>query len=117
MLFGVVGFMIPALGQMRLIFRRIDFQESTRYFPAFAGIGIWMVWENRLLAVYNQSIPWLVWSGMLTGAGVLSAILLYKLNQMKNAVFYLSVGLLAVGYPLWAILLGRWLLAGGAMMY
>jgi hypothetical protein len=45
-LFGIPGMLISAFGQSMLVFRRIDFQGSLKFFPAGAAIGIWL---GRLL--------------------------------------------------------------------
>lgn len=102
----VVGVLIPAYGQTVLVLGRIDFQKSTRYMIGFSGVGIWLIWVNTILLAGGATGTFSAWAGILTGAGIVMAILLFLLKRTQHWLFYLSAGLLVVGLPVWAVALG-----------
>ncbi len=102
----VVGVLIPAYGQTVLVLGRIDFQQSMRYMIGFGWVGIWLIWVNTILLTGGATGTFSAWAGILTGAGIVMAILLFLLKRTQHWLFYLSAGLLVVGLPVWAVALG-----------
>ena len=113
---GAAGMIASTIGQGLLIFGRIDFQTSQRFFPAGGAIGIWLILVNAL-AISSGSFPEvLTWIGMLAGVGYLLIVIGFLRGGQQNALFYLGGLILGIGYPVWAIWLGRLILSGAMGM-
>jgi hypothetical protein len=111
-LLGIAGMLTSALGQSLLVFGRIDFQASTRFFPAGAAIGAWLILASSLAAANDQLPHPLAWIGILAGAGYIATVIGFLRGGQQHVLFYIGALVLGVGYPIWAIWLGRLLLLG-----
>ena len=86
-LFGISGILISAFGQSLLVFGRIDFQGSLRFFPAGAAIGIWLILVCSLAAA-NDQLPHLpAWMGILAGAGYIATVIGFLWGGQQNVLF------------------------------
>ena len=99
------------LGQSLLVLGKIDFEGSLRFFPAGAAIGVWLVLCS--VFVLGQAPAPLVWAGIAAGAGYIVTVLGFLKGGQKHWLYYLGALMLAIGYPVWAVWLGRLLLSGG----
>jgi len=71
------------------------------------GIGTWLVAAGILVLVSRKLPPLLAWIGILAGLGLIVGSIGILLGVTLAAAAFL---LAAIGYPIWAIWLGRWLL-------
>jgi hypothetical protein len=109
---GISGMLVSAFGQSLLVFGRIDFQGSRKFFPAGAAIGIWLI-ATCSLAAANGLLPHpLAWVGILAGAGYIATVVGFLWGGQQNVLFYIGALVLGIGYPIWAIWLGRLLWSG-----
>lgn len=108
---GVLGMLVSALGQSLLVFRRISFETSLKFFPAGAVIGAWLLVTNLLLLIGGIFAPGLTWAGMLAGLGYALTVTGFLIGGQKHPLFYLGGGVLVLSYPIWAIWLGGLLVA------
>ena len=111
-LLGISGMLISAFGQSLLVFGRIDFEGSQRFFPAGAAIGVWLIATCSLAAGHGQLPHLLAWVGILAGAGYIATVIGFLWGGQQSVLFYIGALVLGIGYPVWAIWLGRLLLAG-----
>jgi len=111
-LMGILGMIISAIGQSLLVFGRIDFQGSLKFFPAGIAIGIWLLSACSLALASGLFPRGLAWAGLLAGAGYIATVAGFLLGGQQNLLFYLGGLVLGISYPVWAIWLGRSLLAG-----
>ena len=109
---GILGMIISAVGQSLLVFDRIDFQGSLKFFPAGIAIGIWLLSVCSLALASGLFPRGLAWAGLLAGAGYIVTVAGFLLGGQQNLLFYLGGLALGISYPVWAIWLGRSLLAG-----
>jgi len=109
---GVSGMLLSAIGQSLLVFGRIDFQGSLKFFPAGAAIGIWLILICSLSA--NQELlPELMASiGILAGAGYIVTVIGFLKSGQQSTLFYIGALMLGICYPVWAFWLGRTLMSG-----
>lgn len=112
---GIGGMLIAAYGQSLLVFGKIDFKGSMKYFPAGAAIGIWLALTCSY-ALRSDLFPGrLAWTGILAGVSYIVIVLAFLIKGQQNMVFYIGGLVLGISYPVWAIWLGR-LVGTGALM-
>jgi hypothetical protein len=104
---GISGMLISALGQILLVFRRIDFEGSMKFFPAGAAIGVWLLVSSILALVTGMFPSGFAWVGILAGLGYLLTVTGFLTGGQKHPLFYLGGGVLVLSYPVWAIWLGH----------
>ena len=111
-LIGVVGMLISGYCQFLLVANRINFEQSRKYFPAGAAIGVWLITVNALSLVDGLLPPVLASFGILAGVGYLLTVIGFLRGGQASPLF--SVGALMVGicYPVWGIWLGVLLNSG-----
>lgn len=109
---GILGMLISAVGQSLLVLGRIDFEGSTRFFPAGAAIGVWLILICALALGRDQLPELFSWLGILAGIGYILTVIGFLWGGQQNALFYLGGLMLGIGYPVWAFWLGRLLLSG-----
>lgn len=114
-IFGILGMLTAAFGQTLLVFGRIDFQASVKFFPAGAAIGVWLIVISFLATGGGQLPDLLAWIGISAGVGYIVMVIGFLLGGQQNVLFYIGSLIVGVGYPVWAIWLGRLLAAGAAM--
>jgi hypothetical protein len=112
---GIAGMLLAAYGQSLLVFRKIDFEGSMKYFPAGAAIGIWLVVTCSFALGDNLFPGGLAWAGILAGLSYIVIVAAFLIKGQQNMVFYIGGLILGISYPLWAIWLGR-LIGTGALM-
>jgi hypothetical protein len=112
---GIGGMLFAAYGQSLLVFGKIDFEESMKYFPAGAAIGIWLIVTCSLALAYDLFPTGLSWIGILAGTSYIVIVLAFLIKGQQNMVFYIGGLVLGTSYPIWAIWLG-WLIGTGGMM-
>ena len=113
-LIGITGMLVAAYGQSLLVFEKIDFEGSLKYFPAGVAIGIWLVLTCSYALRSNLFPGGLAWTGILAGISYIVIVLAFLIKGQQSMVFYISGLVLAVSYPIWAIWLGR-LIGTGAL--
>jgi hypothetical protein len=111
-LIGIAGMLVSALGQSLLVIGRIDFEASTRFFPAGGAIGMWLIAICALALGSSQLPPLLAWIGVLAGAGYIATVIGFLWGGQENALFYIGGFVSGIAYPAWAIWLGHLLLSG-----
>ena len=111
-LVGLTGLLLAGWGQLLLVLRRIDFETSTKYFPAGGGIGIWLIGVSVIAMAAGLLPTLLAWIGITIGAGYLITIIGFLRGGQSHPLFSLGALLLGAGYPVWAIWLGVLLAAG-----
>ena len=114
-LVGIAGMLVAAYGQTLLVFGKIDFDGSMKYFPAGAAIGIWLVVICVFALSYNLFPTGLAWIGILAGLSYIVIVLAFLIKGQQNMVFYIGGLVLGVSYPIWAIWLG-YLIGTGTLM-
>ena len=107
LILGLAGMLIAAYGQTLLVFNRIDFKTSQNYFPAGAGIGVWLILVNSILAGTAEFPLNLIWTGLLAGAGYLAAVIGFLKGGQENSLFAIGALVLGISYPVWAIWLAQ----------
>ena len=124
---GVAGMLAAALLQFLLISGVMPFEaEVGPLLIVTAGVGVWMIVVSSLCRAQGKLPSRLAWLGIAVGAAyVLQPVLMFALGGatawMQNiASSYAAMGAAAfvflltyIGFPLWAIWLGRVLAAGG----
>ena len=106
-LIGIGGMLVAAYGQSLLVFGKIDFEGSMKYFPAGAAIGIWLIATCSFALAYDLFPDGLAWTGILAGVSYIMLVLAFLIKGQQNIVFYISGLILGISYPIWAIWLGR----------
>ena len=109
---GIVGMLISAVGQSLLVLGRIDFEGSTKFFPAGAAIGVWLILICAFALGRDQLPDLFSWVGILAGIGYILIVIGFLWGGQQNALFYIGGLVLGIGYPVWAFWLGRLLLSG-----
>jgi hypothetical protein len=112
-LIGIGGMLFAAYGQVLLVFGKIDFQGSMKYFPAGAAIGIWLVATCSFALSYNLFPTGLARTGIVAGVSYIVIVLAFLIKGQQNMVFYFGGLVLGISYPIWAIWLGRLIGSGG----
>ena len=108
-LFGLGGILVSALGQIRLVSNKIDFEEPQRYFPAGA-IGFWLIMVN-VFARGSVVLPaGLIWVGIGAGIGYLLVVRGFLRGGQQDSFFFGGSLMLGILYPIWGIWLGRLIL-------
>jgi hypothetical protein len=108
---GISGILLSALGQGLLVFKRIDFEGSLKFFPAGAAIGAWLILACSLMLGDGTLPPLLAWLGIFAGTGYVLAVAGFLRGGQQHILFYVGALMLVIGYPAWAIWLGRLLLS------
>ena len=106
-LIGVAGMLIAAYGQSLLVFGKIDFADSMKYFPTGAAIGFWLTVTCAFALNHNLFPSELAWTGILAGVSYIVIVLAFLIRGQQNIVFYIGGLVLGISYPIWAIWLGR----------
>lgn len=109
-LLGILGILLSALGQGLLVFKRIDFEGSLKFFPAGAAIGIWLILVCSLTLNDGLLPPLLAWLGIFAGTGYILTVVGFLRGGQQHILFYVGALMLTIGYPAWAIWLGGLLL-------
>jgi hypothetical protein len=104
---GIAGMALSAFGQSLLVFGRIDFQKSLKFFPAGGAIGIWLVIVCILGGYSGQFSPPLAWFGVGAGVGYLLTVIGFLIGGQENKLFHIGALVLGISYPIWAIWLGK----------
>jgi hypothetical protein len=115
-LIGIGGMLFAAYGQLLLVFGKIDFEESMKYFPAGAAIGIWLIATYFIANTYDLFTTGLAWIGIIAGVSYIVIVLAFLIKGQQNIVFYISGLVLGISYPLWALWLGHLIGSGGMMI-
>jgi hypothetical protein len=111
-LLGILGMLVSAFGQTLLVAGRIDFKGSSKFFPAGAAIGLWLILICALAGI-NGQLPLLMSTiGILAGFGYIATVIGFLWGGQQNVLFYFGAFLLGLSYPIWAIWLGRLILPG-----
>jgi len=106
-LIGIGGMLVAAYGQSLLVFEKIDFEGSLRYFPAGAAIGIWLVLTCSYALRSDLFPDGLAWTGILAGVSYIVIVLAFLIKGQQSMVFYVAGLMLGISYPVWAIWIGR----------
>jgi hypothetical protein len=109
-----VGLLVIGIFQTLLVTRILTMEQQIPIvIPANGAIGIWLLLTSSL-ALRGKVFPLrLIWAGLIAGVGFLLIGVGYLVGGQQSPV--LVVGFVAaLSYPLYQILLGRWLLHRGA---
>jgi hypothetical protein len=110
-LFGLGGILVSALGQIRLVSNKIDFEESQKYFPAGGAIGFWLIMVNVFSRGSVVLPAGLIWMGVGAGIGYLLVVGGFLRGGQGDSFFYGGSLMLGILYPTWGIWLGRLILS------
>jgi hypothetical protein len=99
--------MDAAVGQSLLVFGRIDFQGSLKFFPVGIAIGIRLLSACSFALASGLFPHGLAWAGLLADAGYIATVAGFLLGGQQNLLFYVGGLALGISYPIWAIWLGR----------
>ena len=114
---GISGMILSAVGQSMLVFGRIDFQGSLKFFPAGGAIGIWLVFIC-LLDAYSGQFPSLFpLIGIFAGIGYLLTVIGFLWGGQQNMLFYIGGLILGISFPIWAFWLGSMFFSGAFLEY
>jgi hypothetical protein len=80
------------------------------YAPAF--IGVWLILASASALTSRSLPPVLSWIGFVAGVGYAVGVIGFALGGPQSPVVITAGLLTAIGYPIWAIWLGRLLLRG-----
>lgn len=111
-LLGIGGLLYAAYGQTLLVLERIDFETSTRYFPAGGAIGLWLIGVSALALTADQLPTMLGWVGILAGAGYLATVIGFLRGRQRHPLFLIGSIALGGGFPVWGFWLGHLLFSG-----
>lgn len=111
-LIGLAGMLVSAYGQGLLVFNRIDFETSQKFFPAGGLIGVWLALINALALTMSALPVTLAWIGIFAGIGYIVTVVGFLRGSQNHILFYSGSLVLAICYPVWAIWLGRLIFAG-----
>ena len=109
---GILGMLISAIGQGLLVLGRIDYPTSTKFFPAGLAIGSWLLVVCSLARINGFFPNGLARAGSIAGVGYFVTVAGFLWGGQESPVFYLGGFALGIGYPVWALWLGRLFLAG-----
>lgn len=104
--------LIIAIGQSLLVFKKISFEQSLKFFPA-ALLAIWLLSANYLALMGGIFATGLIIVGFIAGLGYLLATGGFLIGSQRHVLYYLGSGLMLFGYPLWAVWLGQFFSKGG----
>ena len=108
--FGLGGILVSAYGQMRLMAKKISFEESQKFFPAGGAIGFWLIMVNVSLIGARTLPTALIWIGIAAGVGYLLIVGGFIKGGQRDPLFYGGSLLLGICYPVRGFWLGKILL-------
>jgi len=103
---GVSGMILSTIGQSLLVFGRIDFQGSLKFFPAGGAIGIWLIFVCLLGTGSGLLPPFFTWIGILAGIGYLVTVIGFPYSG--NKLSYLGILAREIAF-FWCFCNRRWL--------
>ena len=105
--FGLGGILVSAYGQIRLLAKKINFEESQKFFPAGGAIGFWLIMVNVSLIGARTLPTLLIWTGIAAGAGYLLIVGGFIKGGQRDPLFCGGSFLLGICYPVWGFWLGK----------
>jgi hypothetical protein len=111
---GVAGMLIAAVLQALLVFRAVEYEQtSAATLSAGGAVGIWLILAN-LLALAARALPGgLALTGVVAGTGYVLLVIGFRLGGQGHPLFYAGSGLAVIGYTVWGAWLGFLFLSGG----
>jgi hypothetical protein len=103
---GLSGMLYALYGQSLLVLRKINFNQSLKYIPAGAAIGVWLITINLTASGFNLIPNMHGWLGVLAGFGYILTVTAFLIFGSKHFLFYLGSFITGISYPIWAIWLG-----------
>lgn len=107
---GLTGILFSIYGQGLLVTGRINFDQSRKFFPAGAAIGLWLIAVCLIASIQNLIPSLLGWIGIIAGFGYILTVVGFLIGGYKNWLFHLGGFILGISYPVWAVWLGLLLL-------
>ena len=110
---GVIGLLVAAALQTLLVLGKVHFEQTIgKVLGAGAAIGVWVVATGCLTLASGTQPSGLAWMGPIAGGGYTLLVVGFWQGGQQHPLF--TVGSLAamIGYPVWAIWLGRALISG-----
>ncbi len=107
---GLTGILFSIYGQGLLVTGRINFDQSRKFFPAGAAIGLWLIAVCLIASIQNLIPSLLGWIGIIAGFGYILTVVGFRIGGYKNWLFHLGGFILGISYPVWAVWLGLLLL-------
>jgi hypothetical protein len=104
---GAAGVLLSGFGQTLLVLEKIDFEGSTKYFPAGAAVGVWLIGVCTIAITFGQLPLLLAWVGILAGAGYIATVIGFLWGGQQHPLFYIGGFVLGFDYPIWGIWLGN----------
>lgn len=118
--FGMIGALAVTVLQLLLIFKFLTFeQEVGPVVLGNAAVGVWLVLANHLARVQGVLSPRLAWLGIVVGVSFVLYPVIFPIvggagfynNIGSNYLLLIVTGLIFltsyIGFPVWAIWLGR----------
>lgn len=110
---GTIALLIAAFLQVLLVLKVIAFTQTAIVVPAgFSVFGLSLILFGWIALASKSLPPILTYLGILVGLGYLFVILGILINGQSHPISTIGGVVTVICYPLWAIWLGRLLLAG-----
>jgi hypothetical protein len=113
---GLLGMATVAVLQTLLVFGVVRFEQTLGPVLTAQGlIGVWLLLAGYLTRITRALSSGVTWPGFAAGAGYVALAPGFWLGGQQNPLFILGSLVVLVGYPIWAIRLGRALTSGGRL--
>jgi len=108
---GILGILVIGVLQTLLVVHVVRYaQIASPTVTASGAIGIWLL-MTTYLAWRSEILPrGLCWVGLIVGIGYLLLTVGFWLGNIQSPLFFVGSTIVYLGYPIWAIWLGRWLM-------
>ena len=114
LILGAVGMLVAGVLQVLLVVRRVEYEQTIdAVLGAGGAIGFWLALTGVLALVYGLLPAGLAWAGVAAGAGYLLLVVGFRLGGEQHPLFWGGSPVALTGYAVWAVWLGRVLLAEG----
>ncbi len=107
---GTAGIVVGIVGQSLLVAKRITFEQSTKFMPSGAAIGVWLLFVGLEALISGTPAAGFTWAALAAAAGYLMMVVGFLTGGYKNPLFNIGSMLLVISYPIWTLLLRSLLL-------
>jgi hypothetical protein len=102
---GTAGIVVGIAGQSLLVAKRITFEQSTKFMPSGAAIGVWLLFVGLQALISGTPAVAYAWAALAAAAGYLMMVVGFLTGGYKNPLFNIGSMLLVISYPIWTVLL------------
>jgi hypothetical protein len=109
----MIGLLVASALQTLLVLGRVTYEQTIgKVLGAGAAIGLWLA-ATGCLTLSSGTLPnALRWPGLIGGGGCILLVVGFWRGRQQHALFTVGSLTAMIGYPVWAIWLGRALLSG-----